>query len=110
LCRLQLASGKGVEALQCSTNLLALAATSGRKDLRAESVAFQAGVLEQVDRLPAAVATYALNLDRRLPLNRQREALLQIVELNLRQNQTEEAAKQLEDFLEQHPGEDASDV
>ena len=75
LCRIQLAAGRSQAALDGSTNLLQLAEAAGRGDLRAESVAFRAGIQEQLGQRDEAIATVKLNLATNAPPDRQREAL-----------------------------------
>jgi outer membrane protein assembly factor BamD (BamD/ComL family) len=110
VCRAQLADGRPTEALQGVTNLLALAAASGQRALQAESAAFEAGILEQLNRLDEAIAAYEKNLAEDLPAARRRQALLQIIGLTQAQNRTAETALRLEKFLSQYPDDAASDV
>jgi hypothetical protein len=56
ICRAQLADGRPRDAWEGITNLLALAAASGQRGLQAESVAFEAGVLEQLNLPDEAIA------------------------------------------------------
>jgi TolA-binding protein len=109
LGRVQLEAGRGDEALTTSTNLLAVATETRRASLQARSIALQAEILERLDRLPEAVQIYERNLDK-LPPERRRQAVLRIVELNLRQGQFETAAKELEEFLAANPDEKTSDL
>ncbi|MDB6018818.1 MAG: Tetratricopeptide domain protein [Pedosphaera sp.] len=110
LGRIQLASGRAEEALQRSTNLLELAAAPGRSEMQAESIAFQGDVLEQMDCLAAAVEAYEKNVAKEVAPEQRRQAMLKVVELNLRQNKTEAAAQKLEDFLSKYPGEAGADL
>jgi TolA-binding protein len=113
LGQVQVAAGHIEEALRTSTNLLSLSAQAtqaARTNLQSESVAFHAEILEHLDRLPEAVETYERNLGPEQTPDRRRQALLKIVELDLRQNKTESAAKKLEEFLGNYPGEKGSDL
>lgn len=102
LGRAWLGANRKEEALAASTNLLSLAARSARPELMAESVAFHAGILEQLNRPAEAMAAFRLNLTN-APVERQRQALAKIAELALAQNQLAEAASTLEKFLAQFP-------
>lgn len=107
LCRI-LAGRDPEKALPKSADLLV--ASSGRPDLQAEAILLQGSVLEQLDRLPEAVQTYETNLVADLPLWRKQQAMLRIVTLSLRLNQTSDAAKKLEDFLAKHPEQKGADL
>jgi TolA-binding protein len=112
LCRIQLADGQPEAALRNSTNLLASAdeAKPGLKtELKARSIILRGEILERLHEWPAAIQTYETNLTSDLPRDRQREALLRIVELTLRQNKIAEAADRLSDFLARNPGEKTTD-
>src|SRR5207244_4513611 len=54
-CRIQIADGRAAEALQNTTNLLALAAATSDRERQAESAAFQAAILERLGRLEEAM-------------------------------------------------------
>ncbi len=108
--RVQLAAGHTEEALQTSTNLLELTASSPGIIRRAEGLAFQAGVLEQAGRLPEAIAVHRQNLGAETPVELRRQALLKIVELLLRRNDTRAATANLEDYLAKYPGEKGSEL
>lgn len=56
LGRVQWADHHPLDALQSATNLLEIARTSGRPEFIAESVAFQADILEQLNRPDEAIA------------------------------------------------------
>lgn len=106
-CRI-LAGRDADKAWQNSTNLLAAAA--GRPDWQAEGILLQGGILEQLERLPEAIQIYETNLNGDLPVWRKRQALLKIVTLSLRLDQTAAAAAKLEDFLAKHPEQKGSDL
>jgi TolA-binding protein len=110
LCRVQLADNRLDDALQGTTNLLALAAASGRRELQAESALLQGGILEQSRRLDEAIAAYETNLADDLPVERRRQALLKIVDLLLAQKKTAAAAQRLEKFVGENRKDKAADV
>ena len=110
LCRIQLAQQRLPEALESTTNLMILGAATGRRNLLAESVAMQGGILEQLDDLPAAVLAYEKNLAEGVPADRTRQAVLKISELTLAQGKPAEAAQKLEAFLAKRPDDASSDV
>src|ERR1017187_2306723 len=97
-CRLQLAQGAIEEALQSSTNLLALADASARPDFQAESAAFRAEVYERLKQPDDAIADYKKNLAQSAPPDQQRRALLKIAELYLAQEKIPDAIQTLEQF------------
>ena len=107
LTRLQLASGKRELALSSVSNLVALAAASGQKDLQAETTALQGDIYELMGQLDAAIQAYTNNLAPGLPSERYRQALLKITELSLSQNQPRQAIHWLETFLEKRPKDSA---
>jgi TolA-binding protein len=98
ISRLRAGESKTTEALESATNLMALAVTTARRDLQAESIAFHAGLLEQVGRIDEAVKVYENNLADGYPVERQQQALLKITELCLAQNKVAQAARMLDKF------------
>ncbi len=108
MCRAQLASGQAQAALDASTNLLVAAVAARQPELSAKSIFLQGEMHEQLDQMPAAVSSYQTNLTSDLPAIR-RQALLRMVDLMLRQNQTTEAAQKLNDFLKDNPKEQGAD-
>jgi TolA-binding protein len=131
-CRLLLARGMLSEALQNTTNLLALAGVPGGVESTANGVAspagnesgnavlsagmvpetwaFRADVLEQLNRLDEAVAAYTNNLATNAPVDLQRRTLLKVAELNQAQNRTAAAIEILENFLNLYPHAPAADM
>ncbi len=109
-CRILLARGRLAEAWDASTNLPPLAAAAGKREAQAETVAFQAGLLERLGREEEAVAAYEKNLADAVPPERQRQALLKITELYLRQNRLDAAAQVLERFLARYPAAPSADL
>ena len=108
LCRVQLASGQAQAALDASTNLLLAAAAARQPEFRAKSIFLQGEMHEQLEQIPAAIESFETNLNSDLAAVR-RQAVLKIVELMLRQNQTGEAAQRLGDFLKDNPKEQGVD-
>src|SRR5438874_13192386 len=102
LCRIQLAENKPQSALAGSSNLVTLADAAAAPNLRAESVALQAGMLQQLNRLADAAAAYEQNLRKEIPAERRREALLKIIDLTLAQDAHDAAAAKLERLLADH--------
>jgi TolA-binding protein len=103
LCRILLADGRPVEALQISTNLLPLATAAAQPRLQAESAAFQAGIFERLGQLDEAIADYQKNLAGGIPPEAQRQALLKISELAMTRNRIADSVQMLERFLKQYP-------
>ena len=110
LARIKLAQGKAEEALVSTTNMLAQSTEAGLAGLRADTIAFQAGILERLGRMAEATATYSNNLAAAVPAERQRQALLKITELSLARNELTNAAQMLNQFLSQHPAAAAADL
>jgi TolA-binding protein len=110
LCRLQLASQRPLEAWLQSTNLVRLALDTGNRNLIADSVALQAGILQQLDRLDEALQVYTNNLAASVPADRRRLALLNLIEIKLAQDKTAEAEEMLQQFVAAQPDDAASDV
>jgi TolA-binding protein len=110
LCRIQLAAGRTAEALQSTTNLVALAAAAAQLKLQADSAAFQAGLLERLGRPAEALAAYKRNLAEGIPAERQREALWKITELYLAETNFVAAAQTLQRFLDQYPRAPSADM
>ena len=105
--RVQRAEGRLDEALQTSTNLLA---TQDRGN-RAEGVAFQGGVLEQLGNLDAAANIYTNNLAAEAPAEQQRRAILKIAELDLKRvNKLPDAVQSLTKYLSRTPPPEAADI
>lgn len=108
-CRSQLGDGRALEALGSSTNLMAVAESGNRRDLLAESVAFRAGIFEQLGRFDEARSMFKLNLAD-APPERQRQALAKIAELALAQNRPGDALQTLETFVTQFTNTPATDL
>jgi outer membrane protein assembly factor BamD (BamD/ComL family)/predicted negative regulator of RcsB-dependent stress response len=110
ICQIQLADGRAEEALQNTTNLLSMAGNTLLPAVEAESAAFRAGILENLSRLDEAITNYNRNLVEGRPTSRQRQAILKISELSIRQNKINEGAGLLEQFLAQYPDSNSADL
>lgn len=107
LCRVQLESGHAEAALTTSTNLLA--AAGGKPELKGKSIFLNAEALERLEQFPAAIQAYEANANGDLPQEWRRQALLKIVELMLREGETEKAAVRLDVFVSKQPDEKGRD-
>lgn len=110
LCRIRLAQGRPADALAASTNLVALAGTTGQRQFIAESHAVNGAVLERLNDYDAAIAAYQRNITESAPAEYRRQALLRIIQLTLEQNKLSEATEKLENFFTQYPQDAASEV
>jgi TolA-binding protein len=110
LCRILLAEGRLPEALEGATNLVSLAIGAAKPELRADSTAFQAGLLRQLGQLDAALQVFTGNLGEAVPPDRRRLALLNIIELQMAQGRFPEATRLLEVFLTRHVTDTAADL
>ncbi len=110
LSRVNSEGGHAEAALAAGTNLLAAAGDD--PNLKAKSRLMQGDIFRRLERWPEAIAAYQANLtDETLhDLDLRRQSLLNMVELNLRQDQLDEAAKRLQDFVAKHPDETNSDM
>lgn len=105
-CRRQRVEGRLEDALRSSANLL----LTSNPTNRAAGVDFQAGVLEQLGSLDAAVNAYTNNLVPDAPPDQQRQAVLKIAELDLKQSKLPDVVQRLSNFLEQFPTPKVSDL
>lgn len=110
ICRIQLADGRTEEALQNTTNLVAMAGNTTLPAVEAESSAFRAGIFESMGRFEDAITNYNRNLVEGRPTSRQRQAILKISELSIAQNRINQAALCLEQFLAQYPDSASADL
>jgi len=101
--RIAVAQNRPAEALQGATNLLALSSAVPQRGLMAESVAFTAGLLEQLGRVNEALAVYTNNLADGIGSDRQEQAMLKIRELSIARNDPGPAMQTLEAFLAKSP-------
>lgn len=110
LCRIQLAMQKLPEALAQSTNLVLSAKATAVPVLIADSLALQASVLRQMDRIEDAINIYTNNYGGAVPEDRRRLAQMNVIELRLAQGRTVEAGQMLQDVLAQRRDALSSDV
>jgi TolA-binding protein len=106
----KLAGGDTNGALILTTNLIEAANLANRADLRAESVAEQAAILEKTGDLPDAESVYAQNLTNSSPNDRQRQAVLKIAELSAAQTNFSNAENALENFQTRFPNSPEQDL
>jgi TolA-binding protein len=110
LCRIKLAEGHPDKALGNVTNLFELAEKSGQVRLKADSFSLEASILQRLDRISDAIASYTNNLALGVPAERRREAWLKIGELSLAQRNVAQAAQTLQQYLVQFTNAPAEDV
>jgi len=110
LCRIKLAENHLDEALGNVTNLFDLADKSGQVRLKADSFSLEAAILQRLDRMSDAIASYTNNLALGVPAERRREAWLKIAELSLAQQNVADAAYTLQQYLAQFTNAPAEDV
>ncbi|HUB86291.1 MAG TPA: tetratricopeptide repeat protein [Verrucomicrobiae bacterium] len=108
--QLDLATSNLPAALTATTNLSQIARRADDENLRAESLALRADVLEKMGRLNDAIDEYQNNLTNSAPVGRQRQAILKIAELAAAQNQFSLAETNLEVFLSRFTNSPAADV
>lgn len=106
--KILLALNQPEAALGLATNLSSLVGT--RTALRAEGNAFEARLREQMGQTDEAIRSWRLNLDSTIPPERQREALLRVGDLLIRQGQLTEATQILENFLSNGTNAPTADV
>ncbi len=109
LARAQLASDKLPAAEQTASNLLPLATAAGDRPLLATSYALRGEIFEQMNQVDTAIQAYTNNLAASFPEAFRRQALFQIVKLDLARNQTTNAIARLEGFSRENPKDPALD-
>jgi TolA-binding protein len=107
LARLQLASGRGENALATSANVLELSLTSPHQ---AASVFLQGQILEKLGRQAEALAAYTNNFVDSQPQEVQRDALTRIIPLTVALNTLPVAIQTLQSNIDQHPQTKAQDL
>jgi TolA-binding protein len=110
LCQISLAAGRGDQALNGMTNLLALASGPAHQ---AASVFLQGRIFEDLGRTNDALQAYEANLVDGLPVQEQRRALAKTVELTVAVSPLPEAIDSLTNLiarLPQAPGLDLARV
>lgn len=110
LCRALLGSNRPEAAERESEGLLTTAEAVWGADLVSESVAFRAGILEQLGKRDQAIAVLKRNLGTNSPVARQEQALSRITTLALEQGQYDVAVETLQSFLDQFPASRAAAV
>lgn len=109
LCRTLMARNNLEAAATESAQLVAVAEGLPQRERLARSVARRADLLERLQRNDEAISTWARNLTN-TPAAWERQALSQIVGLELRQNKIGAAAQRLEAYLAQTTNAPAADV
>ncbi|MBL9168483.1 MAG: tetratricopeptide repeat protein [Verrucomicrobiales bacterium] len=99
LGRVLLESQQLQPALNQSSNAVTSAAATGLASASAEAYALQATILTRLNRLEEAAKVYEQNLGAASPIPRQKEALLQIIQLRLAQNEFGLATQKLDALL-----------
>ncbi|MBI3867718.1 MAG: tetratricopeptide repeat protein [Verrucomicrobia bacterium] len=110
LCRVLLESQRFPAALTQSSNAVLSARETGAPSAVAESLQIQAAILERLNQLAEAAQVYEKNLQPPTPLERQLEALLQLIRLHVARNQFNAATQRLELLLAQSAGGTNADV
>jgi tetratricopeptide (TPR) repeat protein len=101
--QIQMADQRLDAAFQDATNLMTWTVSAGLRTLQAETVALQGDILQKLGQPEAAIQIYTNNLAAGVPLERQRQAWMKIIELSLLQQKTADAANWLETFLRERP-------
>ena len=109
LCRAQLAEGRIEQALQGTTNLIALAEAAAEPRLRADSVSFRASILEGAGRNDEAMRAYEQNLGVDVPADARWQALLKCIGLAISGGKVDLAMKRIETLLAEKPTPDVAD-
>ncbi len=110
LYQVKLAAGDLNAALAATTNLVQIARLGRDEALSAESTALHATVLERMGRTTEAVVVYQENLLTNAPVEQQRQAVLKIAELAIKQNQLSNAEQSLETFLARFTNSPSADI
>ncbi|MBU6399424.1 MAG: tetratricopeptide repeat protein [Verrucomicrobia bacterium] len=101
--QLQLANRQLEPAFEGATNLMAWTVSNGLRTLQEQTVALQGDILQKLGQPDAAIRTYTNNLAADVPPERQRQALLKIIELSLIQDRGTQAIEWLETFVRERP-------
>ena len=110
LCLAQIGNKQLEHALVTSSNLVATARETGQPEREATSVTLQANILEDLKRLPEAIASHEKNLADNLPTDVRRHALFKIIDLTLSEGKTPEAIARLETFTTQNTNDATLDL
>lgn len=109
LCRTLIRSQDLEQAGVAATNLVSLAAKSGRGEFVAESTAVHGRILELIGDFDSAAQVYEKNIAKEVPADKRKQALLKTIELLLAQDKIQEAAQKLEVYLTSNSDELGSD-
>lgn len=110
LCQTLLAAGELPAALTAGSNLVALATAWGPKKPLAESIAFQAELLERADRFEEAVALYEQNLAEGVPGEFQQQARERIATLAVTRLPPDSTIARLEKLVSASPDAPGTDA
>lgn len=97
--RIELSAGRLEQAEAQSTNLVLLAAFTGRPELTAQSWSLRGRICERLGSTTKAIEAYSHNLADSTPLEQQREALGKLAELHLARGEVAEGLQKLTTFL-----------
>lgn len=109
-CRVMVEDERLADALKQSTNAVVAATATGIPTANAESLELQATILSRLNRLEEAAQVYQLNLSPNSPPQRQKEALLRLIQLHLAENNFSLVTQRLELLMAQTTGGTNSDV
>lgn len=113
ICRIQLASGRAVEALETTTNLLTLATLTAKSRLYAETVFLRGDILQKLNRLSEAVEVLEQNLGKgstNVPVEIRRRSFFKLLDLNLAKGDVTNSIARLENFIAQYPSDTSIDL
>lgn len=104
--RTALEAGRPQEAWQNSTNLLAAARSNGAEVTQSRMI--MANVNLQLDQVPEAISNYEAVVSLDTNADNLRDALLNIVEIDLQSGRLEDATNRLDQFIKKYPDEQGS--
>ena len=104
LCLVFLEEGRLAEALDGSTNLLALIPLASQ-DQRIATAFLRGEIFERTNQISEALQSYSNNLQRGFPTEIKRQALAKTIDLMLQQNQPSNTMQWLDDFVQQRTNE-----
>ena len=99
-------AGRPQEAWQSSTNLLTAAKGNAPEMTRSRMLLAQINL--QLDQAPEAISNYEAVLNSDTNMDHQRDALLSIVEVNVKSGLLDEARAELDQFIKRYPDEQGS--
>ncbi len=109
LCQVFLEEGRLEEALVGSANLLAFLPQASQ-DQRIATAFLRGEILERTRQISAALQSYSNNLERGFPTEVKRQALGQMIDLMLQQDQPSNTMQWLDDFIQQRTNEPILDL